>query len=120
MSPQHTWTIRTTAVASTILLIGLATFVMTGGARGHDSWINKGGFRDPQTKSHCCGENDCEVIPGDMVSITPYGYYLKQTGETIPTARAMDSEDGQFWRCKFLAGIDTGRTRCFFKVEPGM
>lgn len=88
-------------------------------ALAHDSWINQGGWEDPVSKDSCCGTNDCERVAGDMVSRTPAGYYLKQTGETIPMSRALPSQDGQFWRCRYLTGLNTGKTRCFFTVEPG-
>lgn len=100
----------------------IASLLLATPAWGHGaaSWIMEGELRDPVSHEWCCGAEDCEPVPSDMVSRVPDGFYLKHTGETIPESRAMDSKDGQFWRCRYLHGIDTGKTRCFFKTEPGM
>jgi hypothetical protein len=97
----------------------LFLFAMLASASAHDHWIADGKFKGPDGQS-CCGKDDCEPIAGNMVSITPAGFYLKQTGETIAHSEAKDSQDGKFWRCRYLTGVNEGKTRCFFKVEPGL
>jgi hypothetical protein len=122
MSPQITWAIRTLIVGATIMFVAGTAFLATARrpAWGHAHWISDGTFKDPESKEWCCNSTDCKPIPGSEVAPITGGYYLRQTGETIPHHRALDSKDGQFWRCEYMAGINTGKTRCFFKVEPGM
>ena len=45
------------AVRITLLLAGFALSAPL--ASAHDSWINKGGYRNAAGE-WCCGENDCE------------------------------------------------------------
>jgi hypothetical protein len=89
-------------------------------AHGAASWIMEENLSDPVTHEACCGVEDCEVVPSNGVRLLESGYLIYETGETIPHSRAQDSKDGQFWRCKNLIGLDTGKTRCFFRRLPGM
>ena len=76
-------------------------------------WINHGQKRNAAGE-WCCGEGDCfEIQP---VRVTAAGYYLPQTGETVPFAEAQPSPDGKFWRCK----RPDGSRRCFFAPPPAM
>jgi hypothetical protein len=124
MSPQITWAIRTFVVGATIMFVAGTAFLATARkpAFGHGAaaWIMEKDARDPETNLSCCGKDDCKPVPGSEVSIVPGGFYLKQTGETIPYHRALESQDGQYWRCEYQIGNVVGKTRCFFKVEPGM
>jgi len=45
--------------AARILLLGAGVAVGVSIAAAHDSWINKGGYRNAAGE-WCCGENDCE------------------------------------------------------------
>lgn len=106
------------SIASAALL--LAGMVEPAGAHGAASWIMEENLSDPLTHEACCGAEDCEVVPSTGVRLLESGYLIYETGETIPHSRAQDSKDGQFWRCKNLIGLDTGKTRCFFRGLPGM
>jgi hypothetical protein len=89
-------------------------------AFAHDSWISRGGFKNPAGE-WCCGDNDCFAIPADSVHYGPaqtassnqhpivWGYHLAGA-EFVPESEAMPSPDGQFWRCK----RPDGSRRCFF------
>lgn len=119
MSDDLAWAIRTFALVISVLLIAVI-FAMSTGAFGHGiaSWIMEKGYVDPVSGLDCCGEKDCKPLPGDQVKITPGGYFIVPTGETIPESRALPSKDGQFWRCTVL-GVDGNVTRCFFRGIPG-
>jgi hypothetical protein len=78
-------------------------------ANAHDHWISHGRYRSPIDGTHCCGDNDCFLVPEPNVKVTPQGYVL-ETGEHVPYSEALASEDGHYWRCKKL----DGSRRCFF------
>jgi hypothetical protein len=89
--------------------------VLAGSALAHDSWINHGRYTSPKTGELCCGDQDCQLVPTEDVKITAQGYALT-SGEVIPYAEALRSEDGHFWRCH---RFDAARSRrCFFAPEP--
>ena len=91
------------------VLISEATFA-------HDLWINHGRYTNARTGELCCGENDCEMIADENVKTTPQGYLLVTTGEVVPFAEALKSEDGRYWRCH---RFDAAKSRrCFFAPEP--
>ena len=48
--------ISVTAAAFALSLIAPPSFA-------HDFWINHGHYRSPADNSHCCGDNDCFVLP---------------------------------------------------------
>lgn len=83
-------------------------------AYAHDFWINHSGYKSTVDGSHCCGNNDCFVVPSSEMQSTPTGWVIKTTGETIPYSEAQSSEDGEFWRCKKYDGT----RRCFFAPQP--
>jgi hypothetical protein len=97
-----------------LVLTGAALLVLgTAAAVAHDSWINRGGFRNISGE-WCCGEDDCFVVPGENVSITPGGYLLREIGEVVPFNEAQPSPDSAFWRCR----RHDGSRRCFFAPPP--
>ena len=97
-------------VTSLIVII-----LLTGPALAHDHWINHGHYTSPKTGELCCGDQDCELVPEENVKITPQGYRLT-TGEVVPYAETLKSEDGHFWRCHRFDAAQS--RRCFFAPEP--
>ena len=95
-----------------LLVLILTLFAFT--ALAHESWISKGGFKNPAGE-WCCGEGDCFVVPGQNVSIAHNGYKLFGV-EVIPFHQTLPSPDGAFWRCK----RPDGSPRCFFEPPPAM
>jgi hypothetical protein len=93
------------------LLAGTVLFVASD-AIAHDSWISRGGLRNPAGE-WCCGEGDCFVVPNAQVSVSQAGYRLFST-ETVPFSEAQPSPDGAYWRCK----RPDGSRRCFFAPPP--
>ena len=99
-----------------IARVGLvATLLAIGSlASAHDSWINRGGFRNAAGE-WCCGAGDCFTIPGEKVSVNGIGYILREYGnELVPFSEAQPSPDGAYWRCKRA----DGSRRCFFAPPP--
>ena len=90
---------------------GVVLFVASD-ALAHDSWISRGGLRNPAGE-WCCGEGDCFVVPNAQVSVSQAGYRLFST-ETVPFSEAQPSPDGAYWRCK----RPDGTRRCFFAPPP--
>ena len=82
-------------------------------ASSHDFWINHGAYKAP-TGEHCCGNNDCFMVPAVDMQSTATGWLIKSLEETIPYSEAQASEDGEFWRCKRYDGT----RRCFFAPQP--
>jgi len=101
-------TLRTILPAASIALTSLVL-----PASAHDHWINHGNYRAP-TGEHCCGPNDCFMVPANDMTPTAAGWLIKSLGETIPYSEAQPSEDGDFWRCKRY----DGSRRCFFAPQP--
>jgi hypothetical protein len=93
------------------LLAGAVLFVASD-VLAHDSWISRGGLRNPAGE-WCCGEGDCFVVPNAQVSVSQAGYRLFST-ETVPFSEAQPSPDGAYWRCK----RPDGSRRCFFAPPP--
>lgn len=83
-------------------------------AQAHDHWISREQRRSA-TGEWCCSEADCAPVPDEKVRVTPRGYVLEETGETIPTRSAQPSGDGRYWRCR----RPDATTRCFFFPPPG-
>jgi hypothetical protein len=101
--------------ASRVALFGavliLATSAQAPLAAAHDSWINRGGFRNPAGE-WCCGDNDCESP--DRVAVTGKGWVVGGT-EFVPYEEATPSPDGKVWICR---RPDHSR-RCVFGPPPG-
>jgi hypothetical protein len=99
-----------------IALVGLVGALLAIGplASAHDSWINRGGFRNAAGE-WCCGAGDCFTIPSEKVSVNGIGYILREYGnELVPFNEAQPSPDGAYWRCKRA----DGSRRCFFAPPP--
>jgi hypothetical protein len=93
-------------------LLAGAVLVIASDALAHDSWISRGGLRNPAGE-WCCGEGDCFVVPNAQVSVSQAGYRLFSS-ETVPFSEAQPSPDGAYWRCK----RPDGSRRCFFAPPP--
>ena len=96
-----------------LALIAAALLLIVPNTSAHDSWISRGGHRNPAGE-WCCGAGDCFAIPGDTVSISAGGYVLRTFNEVVPFTEAQPSPDGAFWRCK----RSDGSRRCFFAPPP--
>jgi hypothetical protein len=48
------------------ILLLLVAACLAAPALAHDSWIGKGGLRNPQGE-WCCGEGDCALLDDDAV-----------------------------------------------------
>jgi hypothetical protein len=101
--------------SSTIAAAGalMAFAVLPDIASAHDFWINHGNYRSVRGE-HCCGDNDCFMVPASEMQPTAAGWLIRSLGETIPYSEAQPSEDGEFWRCKRY----DGSRRCFFAPQP--
>lgn len=85
-------------------------------AHGHDSWISRQRMVDPESKEWCCNIYDCRVEKVREVS----GGYSTAGGDVVPFSRVIwKSPDGQWWRCRYMAGEKTGKTRCLIGPPPG-
>lgn len=108
------YTLAVVSTAALLILAGIAVFSSALPAGAHDFWINHSGYKSPTDGSHCCGQNDCKLIPEADVKITQSGYELS-TGEVVPFSEAQQSEDRDYWRCHRY----DGSRRCFFAPQPG-
>lgn len=81
-------------------------------AHAHDSWINRGGFRNPAGE-WCCGDLDCKSY--SRTSSTAQGWMID--GELVPYDEAMPvpPPDGQVTVCR----RPDGTRRCVFGLKPG-
>lgn len=90
-------------------MIRAALIVASLAVPAHDSWINKGGYRN-SSGAWCCGEQDCEKVPkmswesGWIVDGVKHRF-----DEFIP------SQDGEVWVCRDVARFP----RCLFGPPPG-
>jgi hypothetical protein len=96
------------AVRITLLCAGFALLASVAGA--HDSWINKGGYRNAAGE-WCCGENDCESP--EQIASTGLGWVVNGI-EFVPFNEATPSPDGKLWICR---RPDKTR-RCVFGPPP--
>jgi hypothetical protein len=62
-------------------------------AHAHDSWINKGGYRNAAGE-WCCGENDCDSP--EQIASTGQGWVVNGV-EFVPYNEASPSPDGGLW-----------------------
>ena len=120
-------TTRAAILALLLVAVGLIVGVtLTTCALAHDSWISRGGLRNAAGE-WCCGEQDCFVIPSELVRIVQGlpGYVIidrePKAGEgppniveIVPFEEAQPSPDGAYWRCK----RPDGSRRCFFAPPP--
>jgi len=96
------------AKRTVVILAGVALTVAA--ADAHDSWINKGGYRNAAGE-WCCGDNDCEAP--DQIASTGLGWVINGI-EFIPFNEATPSPDGRVWICR---RPDKTR-RCVFGQPP--
>ena len=107
-------TASTHQVSSRIALFGIALIWMiaeTSPTLAHDSWINRGGYRNPAGE-WCCGDYDCQST--DQIAVTGKGWVAGGT-EFVPFEEATPSPDGKVWICR---RPDHTR-RCVFAPPPG-
>lgn len=102
-----------------LIMLPVSVGMISTGAAAHESWINQQNAVDPVTKQSCCGDYDCALVPATRIKVVPGGYFVIDTGETIPESRALPSPDGEYWRCRMRASDPYSATRCFFRGLPG-
>lgn len=81
-------------------------------AHGSAEWIQRGGYKNAVGEL-CCGPRDCMELTDADVKVTPAGYFVVRTKETIPFDQATPSPTGSYWRCAW-----GGERKCFF-APPG-
>lgn len=92
-----------------------ALLALAGPALAHDSWINSSQLRDPQSGEWCCNHIDC--APEAVREVA--GGYATAGGDVVPFARVIwKSQDGRWWRCRYLDAARAGRTRCLIGPPP--
>ncbi len=85
-------------------------------AMAHDHWISRARMTDPVSGEWCCNHIDCAEIPAGGVREGSGGYFIGETGETIPYQRIIwKSQDGSWWRCR---NMSTNKTRCLIGPPP--
>jgi hypothetical protein len=96
------------------LIAGIAVFAVLSLAHAHGpaEWIQRGGYKNAAGEL-CCGERDCLELTDADVKVTPAGYFVISTRETIPFHEATPSPTGTYWRCQW-----GGARKCFF-APPG-
>jgi hypothetical protein len=82
------------AAWATIAILGVTAIPLVGHA--HDSWINKGGYRNAAGE-WCCGEYDCESP--EQIASTGLGWVINAV-EFVPFSEASPSPDGKVWICR--------------------
>jgi len=100
-------------------LIVFASVLLTSSALAHDSWINQLRLTDPMSGQWCCNDMDCEAVPAGGVAEQQDGYFIAETREVIAKERVIwKSQDGLWWRCRFMHGENAGKTRCLIGPPP--
>jgi hypothetical protein len=94
-----------------LLVLALALFSFA--ALAHDSWINRGGFKNAGGE-WCCCDYDCKSYPRTIS--TPTGWLID--GELVPFDEAMPiaPPDAQVTICR----RPDGSRRCVFGLKPGL
>ncbi len=92
----------------TIFIAGMVVYPSVVDA--HDSWINKGGYRNAAGE-WCCGETDCSSP--EQIAATGTGWIINGN-EFVPYDEATPSPDGKVWICR---RSDKTR-RCVFGPRP--
>ena len=107
------------AIIAAFFVIVAALF---GDAHGHDhgegSWINNQRLTDPVSGEWCCNIQDCREET-DNIKAEDGGYRVIDTGEFIPAKRVIWKSPGGWWRCRYLAGEQAGKTRCLIGPPQG-
>lgn len=103
---------RTATLAFLVVLAFILVF-FAWPARGHTVAAMK-------YPSQCCGgaetHGDCAPLEGVGVVTRHFdGWFIQETGETIPFGNTRPSDDLRFHRCKKADNT----TRCFFAPESG-
>jgi len=93
-SIQGVPTVFRRAAWATIVILGVTAIPLVGHA--HDSWINKGAYRNAAGE-WCCGENDCESP--EQIASTGLGWVINGV-EFVPFNEASPSTDGKVWICR--------------------
>src|SRR5262249_12463550 len=99
-----------------IALVGLVGALLAIGslASAHDSWINRGGFRNGGGGGRG-GGGDCYPFPSEKVWVKGIGYILGEYGnELVRFNEAQPGPDGASGRGK----RGEGSRRCFFAPPP--
>lgn len=96
-----------------ILLMLFFWWAISTYAYAHESWINRGGFKNGAGE-WCCGEHDCKTYT--RTSSTAAGWMIE--GELIPYDEAMPvaPPDGKLTICR----RPDGTRRCVFGLKPGL
>ena len=102
---------RVPSIAALLGIVLIWSIASTALAVAHESWINRGGYRN-SAGEWCCGENDCES-PG-QIAVTGKGWVIGGK-EFVPFEEATPSPDGKIWICR---RPDHTR-RCVFGPPPG-
>ena len=105
--------VANTVSLSACLCARVYTSVSTTVAFAHDSWINRGGFKNTAGE-WCCGDYDCKSYT--RTSSTATGWMIE--GELVPFDEAMPvaPPDGQLTICR----RPDGTRRCVFGLKPGL
>lgn len=95
-----------------IVGIAIAALLTTRPAHAHESWINRGGFKNIGGE-WCCGDYDCKAYKTAQSAAT--GWLIE--GELVPYDEAMPvaPPDGQLTICR----RPDGTRRCVFGLRPG-
>lgn len=100
-----------TAIAIGILV--MAAIAVSQKANAHESWINRGGFKNAAGE-WCCGDYDCKTYSKSASSAA--GWLVE--GELVPYDEALPiaPPDGLVTICR----RPDGTRRCVFGVKPGL
>lgn len=96
-----------------LLLVFIPAFFVTTVASAHDSWINRGAFKN-SSGEWCCGDYDCKSYT--KAASSAIGWVID--GELVPFDEAMPvaPPDGQLTICR----RPDGTRRCVFGLKPGL
>lgn len=67
---------------------------------------------------YCCNDRDCRPVADGSVRPTTGGWFVQETGETVPYSQARESQDGRFHVCIWPPGAKIPKVRCLY-VPPG-